>query len=775
MAKTTPSRVASRRTRQSNSPQKKAGKHRPGRVLRVFRWLALAFVLALVAGIGLFAWYAKDAPTITQEDLMSGGSSTLYANNKKLLSLGTENRVYVTADKIPQQLKDAVVSIEDRRFYREALGIDPIRIAGAALSNVKAKLTGTSNGPEGGSTLTQQLVKLAVFSTKTSDQTLRRKAQEAWLAVKVERQYSKAQILEFYINKVYMNYGQRGMATGAQYYYGKSLSQLNLAQTAFIAGLGQSPAGYDPYTYPDRAKARRDAVIDAMLREDKISQAQATAAKATAITAGLKPKTTTTSNVNTVDKVIDSYLTEVIKQVKAKLDVDPYAENLKIYTNMDYETQKKLYDLVNNDESIGFDDDKLQTAVTLSDPKTGAVIAQIGGRKTGDVRLAYNRATRNDRSNGSTMKPLMDYAPAIEYLNYSTYQQFDDTPYNYPGTTTPLYDFDRGYLGRISMRTALEQSRNIVAIKALDDVGLSRSVNFLKGLGIDLPTDQQVYASGIGASVTTEQETAAYGALANGGTYYKPSYISKVVTADGETVNFKNAGTRAMKSSTAYMVTDMLKGVITRGTGTSAAISGLIQAGKTGTTNYSDEELAKNSALSGRVKDSWFTGYTRDRVASVWIGYDKAQQNGVSPTEEAIPKRLYKALMTFTSEGLTSRDWVKPDSVSVAYILKGSDPGTEITGDTRNTTRELYVQGYGPTTQKAVTTPPASSSSSSSSTSSQSSSISSQSTSSSVSTSSIEPSSTPSNSTPSSSSTLPPSSSEPPATSGGSGGDGDDE
>ncbi|WP_125703411.1 transglycosylase domain-containing protein [Lacticaseibacillus daqingensis] len=710
MAKTTPSRVASRRTRKDRpTPKKKSG-----RVMKVFKVLVLAFVAVLVAGLGLFAWYAKDAPAVTKADLMRGGSTVFYATNgKAITNLGTENRVYATADKIPQQLKDAVVAIEDRRFYSETLGIDPIRIAGAALSNVKARLTGNFNGLEGGSTLTQQLVKLTVFSTKASDQTIKRKAQEAWLAMKVERAYSKEQILEFYINKVYMNNGQVGMATGAQYYFGKSLSELTLGQTAFIAGLAQSPAGYDPYVYPDRAKARRDAVLGAMLRDDKISQSDAAKAKATPITDGLKPKTTTT-NESAVDKVIDSYLTSVIKEVKAKTGNDPYTDNMKIYTNMDYDTQKELYDIVNSTDTIGFNDDKMQTAVTLSDPRTGAIIAQIGGRKTGDVRLAYNRATRNDRSNGSTMKPLMDYAPAIEYLNYSTYQQFDDTPYSYPGTNTPLYDVDRDYLGRISIRKALELSRNIVAIKVLDEVGLSRSLNFLKGLGITLPADQQVYASGIGASVTTEQEAAAYGALANGGTYYKPSYVKKVVMADGKTINFDNTGTRAMKSSTAYMVTDMLKGVISRGTGQLAQISGLYQAGKTGTTNYSDEEFANNSGLRNRVKDSWFTGYTQTRVASVWIGYDKAQQNGISPAEEAIPKRIYRALMRYTTKNQPNKDWVKPANVVVAHILTGSDPGTAVSGDTSGTTRELYVRGYGPTTQKAVTASSSTSSSSAS-------------------------------------------------------------
>ncbi|WP_225047206.1 transglycosylase domain-containing protein [Lacticaseibacillus kribbianus] len=727
MANQAPSRMAKRR--QANKRPRPKTKPRGSRLLRFFKFLALAFVVVLVAGIGLFAYYAKDAPAITKTELMNGGGSTLYASNGQALThLGVENRIYATADKIPQTLKDAVVSIEDRRFYKEKFGVDPIRIAGAAFANLKAKVTGNSAGLQGGSTLTQQVVKLSVFSTKVSDQTLRRKAQEAWLAVKVEQSYSKEQILEFYINKVYMNYGQRGMATGAQFYYGKDLGQLDLAQTAFIAGLGQSPSGYDPYVYPERAKTRRDAVIDAMLRDSKITQAQAATAKAEAITTGLKKKGQITNSA-TVDKVIDAYLTQVVKQVKAKLHVDPYAENLKIYTNLDYNVQKRLYDIVNTDQYVAFPDSKVQTAVTLTDPRDGAVIAQIGGRKTGNVRLAYNRATQNDRSNGSTMKPLMDYAPAIEYLNYSTATTQTDAPYFYPGTDTPLYDIDRKYMGTMTIRKGLELSRNIVAIKTLADVGLTKSLSFLKGLGITLPKNQQVYPSGIGASVTTEQEAAAYGVLANGGTYYKPSYVKKVVTPEGDQVTFDNAGTRAMKSSTAYMVTDMLKGVITRGTGMAAQISGLYQAGKTGTTDYSDQELEANAALHGTAKDSWMTGYTRYRVASVWMGYDKANTAGVSVAMQVLPKQIYKALMTYASSSLPNKDWTKPTSV-IARTVSGN--------------RELYVRGFAPTTPtvtESSSSVVSSSSSTSSSTTSSSSSASTSSSSSSASsaTSSSEP------------------------------------
>ncbi|WP_203623313.1 MULTISPECIES: transglycosylase domain-containing protein [unclassified Lacticaseibacillus] len=703
----TPSRMA---RKQARKPKKKR------RWLTVLKTLLIIFVVGVVAGIGLFAYYASSAPKVTESALKSGGSSTLYdKSGNAITTLGVESRTYVNADEIPQTLKDAVVSIEDRRFYQERWGIDPIRIASAAMNNVVGRVTGRGSGLQGGSTLTQQLIKLSVFSTKASDQTLKRKAQEAWLAIKLEQSYSKEQILEFYINKVYMDNAQRGMGTAAKYYFNKDLKQLDLAQMALLAGMPQSPAGYDPYQHPEAATTRRNEVLSAMVTNKKISQAQADAAKAQPVTDGLVPQKTQTTNTGT-DKVIDSYLTSVIKEVKAKTGVDPYSENLKIYTNIDMKAQQRLYDIVNTDKYVQFPNDSLQTAVTITNPNNGNVIAQIGGRKTGDVRLAYNRATQNDRSNGSTMKPLLDYGPAIEYLNYSTYQQMEDEPFMWPNSTVSVNNIDHQFLGRISIREALVKSRNPVAGRTLKAVGLSRGLNFLKGLGITLPENQRVYPSAIGASVTTEQEAAAYSAFANGGTYYKPTYVRKVVDMEGRTTNFTSNGTRAMKASTAYMITDMLKGVLTNGTGVYAKISGLQEAGKTGTSDYGPEELKTNPALSGLAKDIWFTGYTTQRTMSIWTGYDKPLQNGLGNGSNLIAQQIYKAMMSYMvdSENLPNKDWTKPSSVLVEHILKGSNPGTAVTGNTANTTRELYVRGHGPSTKTAVADTPSSSSSTSS-------------------------------------------------------------
>ncbi len=278
---------SSENTRAALNHPKRGRKQKPQKLWRkILKWTGLFILVALVSGVGLFAYYAKDAPSISEKQLTSGGSSGLYdTDGKFIVSLGSAKRDYVANQDIPQTIKDAVVSVEDRRFYSNPLGIDPIRIVTSALGNVSS---GSISG--GASTLTQQLVKLTVFDTTAAQRTLRRKAQEAWLAMKLEQQYTKDQILEFYVNKVYMNYGVYGMETASQYYYGKSLKELTLAQAAVIAGMPNAPVNFDPYVYPDNTAKRRNLVLDAMYKNKKITKQEYDDAKATKITEGLVAK-----------------------------------------------------------------------------------------------------------------------------------------------------------------------------------------------------------------------------------------------------------------------------------------------------------------------------------------------------------------------------------------------------------------------------------------------------------------------------------------------------
>lgn len=650
-------------------------------IKRILLWTLGAIVLLAVGLTALFFYYASSAPKISQNALASQSTTTIYdANNNVISRLGAQKREYASNGEIPPALKQAVVSIEDRRFYKHH-GVDPVRIFGAAANNVLHR----ADGVEGGSTLTQQLVKLSVFSTAASDRTFKRKAQEAWLAINVEQHFSKNQILDFYINKVYMGNGVYGMKTAAQYYYGKDLDELDLAQLALLAGIPQSPTYYNPATSDHQpATARRNEVLDAMVRAKAISSQQARSAKQESVTAGLDPRhgNTSQNSVNVDEKVVDPYVKEVLAQLEEK-GYNPNTDGLQVHTNMDLGAQKKLYDAANN--QVGFQDSKMQTGVAVVNPHNGQLVAMLGGRHTGDVVYGLNRAVQTNRSSGSTAKPLMDYGPAIEYLKWPTFKAVSDTRFVWPGTNTVLHDFDNSYKGTMTMRAALVQSRNVPAIRTLQDVGIDRATTFLKGLGIS-QSKPYTLSNGIGLYLSPLQIAAAYAAFANGGTYYQPQYIASMTTQDGKTTTFHKKGHRAMNSATAYMITDMLKGVFTdsQGSGTAANLPGVNQAGKTGTTDYP----ATSSHPNG-VMDSWMAGYTKNYSIAVWTGYDQPMQNAITTGYEKSAQLLYKAIMAYLDNENHATNWTMPDSVeAVRYqgkrqlVIKDSKWALDFTGQT---------------------------------------------------------------------------------------------
>ena len=632
-----------------------------GLIKKILLWVAGIVVLLMVASAALFFYYASSAPKISRSDLTSQSITTIYDDQDRVISrLGAQKREYAKDNQIPKQLKNAVVSIEDRRFYKHH-GVDTIRILGAATSNV----FGRSAGMQGGSTLTQQLVKLSVFSTAASDRTLKRKAQEAWLAINVEQHFSKSQILDFYINKVYMGNGIYGMQTAAQYYYGKDLNDLDLSQLALLAGMPQSPTYYNPLVSNTKyATQRRNEVLNAMVRSNYITQSQANQAASESVTAGLDPDHGNISGSGTAvdSKVVDPYVKQVLADLQAQ-GYNPYSDGLKVHTNLDLDAQQHLYDAAN--KNVQFQNDKMQAGVAVTDPHNGQIIAMLGGRHTGNVVYGLNRAVQSNRSSGSTAKPLMDYGPAIEYLQWPTFKLIADTRFVFPGTNTVLHDFDKKYKGNMTMREALVQSRNVPAIRALQAVGIKRATSFLDGLGI---SQKQPYTlqNGIALYISPLQVSAAYAAFANGGTYYKPYYISSITTQDGSVKQFNPKGKRAMNKATAYMITDMLKGVFTdsQGSTTDARLNGVNQAGKTGTTNYPE-----NSSQSG-VMDSWMAGYTKNYSIAVWTGYDHPLEPGGSISEQYVKSAqlLYKDLMQYLDSQNHASDWTMPDTVEAVRV-----------------------------------------------------------------------------------------------------------
>lgn len=635
-------------------------------ILRLIKYLSISFlslvIAAIVLGGGVFFYYVSKAPSLSESKLVATTSSKIYDNKNQLIAdLGSERRVNAQANDIPTDLVKAIVSIEDHRFF-DHRGIDTIRILGAFLRNLQ------SNSLQGGSTLTQQLIKLTYFSTSTSDQTISRKAQEAWLAIQLEQKATKQEILTYYINKVYMSNGNYGMQTAAQNYYGKDLNNLSLPQLALLAGMPQAPNQYDPYSHPEAAQDRRNLVLSEMKNQGYISAEQYEKAVNTPITDGLQ----SLKSASNYPAYMDNYLKEVINQVEEETGYNLLTTGMDVYTNVDQEAQKHLWDIYNTDEYVAYPDDELQVASTIVDVSNGKVIAQLGARhQSSNVSFGINQAVETNRDWGSTMKPITDYAPALEYGIYdSTATIIHDEPYNYPGTNTPVYNWDRGYFGNITLQYALQQSRNVPAVETLNKVGLNRAKTFLNGLGIDYPSIH--YSNAISSNTTesdkkygasSEKMAAAYAAFANGGTYYKPMYIHKVVFSDGSEKEFSNVGTRAMKETTAYMMTDMMKTVLSYGTGRNAYLAWLPQAGKTGTSNYTDEEIENHIKTSQFVApDELFAGYTRKYSMAVWTGYSNRLTplvgNGLT-----VAAKVYRSMMTYLSEGSNPEDWNIPEGL----------------------------------------------------------------------------------------------------------------
>ena len=650
--------------------------------LRIAKYVSIClltlFIAAIMLGGGLFLYYVSKAPSLSESKLVATTSSKIYDSNDELIAdLGSERRVNAQANEIPTELVNAIVSIEDHRFFSHR-GVDTIRILGASLRNLRG-----GGGLQGGSTLTQQLIKLTYFSTSTSDQTLSRKAQEAWLAVQLEQKATKQEILTYYINKVYMSNGNYGMQTAAQNYYGKDLKDLSLPQLALLAGMPQAPNQYDPYSHPEAAQERRDLVLSEMKGQGYITAEQYEKAINTPITDGLQ----SLKSANSYPPYMDNYLKEVIDQVEQETGYNLLTTGMEVYTNVDSKVQQRLWDIYNTDEYVNYPDDELQVASTIVDVTNGKVIAQLGARhQSSNVSFGINQAVETNRDWGSTMKPITDYAPALEYGVYdSTASIVHDSPYNYPGTSTPVYNWDKSYFGNITLQYALQQSRNVTAVETLNKVGLDRAKTFLNGLGIDYPSIH--YANAISSNTTesdkkygasSEKMAAAYAAFANGGIYHKPMYINKIIFSDGSSKEFSDSGTRAMKETTAYMMTEMMKTVLTYGTGRGAYLSWLPQAGKTGTSNYTDDEIEKYIKNSGYVApDEMFVGYTRKYSMAVWTGYS----NRLTPIVGDgfyVAAKVYRSMMTYLSTDDHPGDWTMPEGLyrSGEFVFKNGARNT---------------------------------------------------------------------------------------------------
>ncbi|MEI3605688.1 PBP1A family penicillin-binding protein [Pseudogracilibacillus sp. SE30717A] len=633
--------------------------HKPKRSLLTKFLLALSIIVLFLVIISAFFVISviKDAPTFSASDLESPLSTRVYDQDDELVStlFREENRIKVSIDDIPEQLQDAFISIEDKRFHNHH-GIDVFRIAGAATANLKHGW-----GVEGGSTLSQQLIKRTIL---TPDKTLKRKIQEAWLALRLEQNYSKDEILEMYLNNVYFGHGAYGIQMASVHYFNEEdLSELNLAQIALLAGLPNAPSAGNPFNNPVQAKKRMNQVLDAMVKNEVISEAEAKEASGTELEDILQEPEK--KDKDPFNAYLDAVYHELVKKEEVVSEQDFYQGGLEIYTHLDKDAQQMIDDLLHSDD-IPYPDEHFETGISLVDTQTGVMKAIGGGRNFTSIQdINYGAFVKSQP--GSTIKPILDYGPAIEHLKWSTAQPITDEPYQY-SDGTPINNWDNKYWGSMTIRRALEWSRNIPALKAFQEVGSEQAQIFAEGLGIEIDPIYEAAALGGFDGASPLDLASAYAAFGNGGMYNEPSTVRKIVFPNGKEWEPEQKPHQAMQDYTAYMITDMLKTVITSGTGADANIPGIPIAGKTGSTNI-PKEIREQYGINSGLLDSWFVGYTTEYSLAVWSGYPSLKAKNSDEIQyiqsdgtQHIPKILFKEIMTELSDENTL-DFEQPDSV----------------------------------------------------------------------------------------------------------------
>ena len=622
------------------TPRRRAKKAKKAGPLRRIRFF-IALCLVVFAGLGfgyIFAAY-QSLPAVGN-NMRPAVSSQVFDSHGRLITTlhSDQNRLPIDINKVPQNLQNAFIAAEDNRFY-EHIGIDPIGIFRAIFANL------TNRGiAQGGSTITQQLAKNAFLS---QEQTLKRKIQEAMLALEIEHKYSKKEILEMYMNQIYFGQGAYGIQTAAKTYFNKDVNELTLTQCAMLAGLPKSPNYYSPFNNLNEAKKRKNVVLDQMVKYGYVSAAEAEDAKNQDL--GLSK-----SHQSKEADEYASFIDYVSQQVAKKYGDDAlYKEGLKIYTTMDVDKQHAAVRAMRNLPNNYTDENGLtqpQAAIVSIDPKTGHILAMVGGRG----QDSFNRASMAVRQPGSAFKPFV-YLTALQH-DMTPDTTMNDQPVTY-GSWSPK-NAGGSYSGTMTLSDALAHSVNTIAVQLADQVGTKNIIANAKKMGIttlDAKDDNLAMAlGGLTKGVTPLEMASAYGTFANKGVHVKPTAIVKIldrngnVLEDASTLEKEETKTRVMSEREAYEMTTMLEGVIDHGTGTAAAI-GRPAAGKTGTTDDN--------------KDAWFVGYTPDIVTAVWIGDDTGSHSLGEIYGGTIPAEIWKDYMSSATSDESGGDFSAPSGM----------------------------------------------------------------------------------------------------------------
>ncbi len=660
-------------------------------------------IIAAIAGIGiaslvlLFALYIIISSPSFDRDLLYKKEATILYDNKgnEFARIGSENRELITYDDLPQVLIDALLATEDSRFFQHN-GLDGARFLVASLKQV------VGNSSAGGaSTLSMQVIKNTYTGKEASGiKGIIRKFTDIYMAVfKLESTSTKEEIIEFYFNSQWLgndgnlNYsGIYGIEQASQYYFGKSVNDINLAEAAMLVGMFQNPTAYNPYIHPENCQKRRSTVLKLMVKHGYISEEERKIADSIDVRSMLKPKQSNTKST------YQAFIDYVIDDVEKTTGDDPTKVSMKIYTTLDMDIQKEVTK-VENGEVYKFPNDSLQMGLVVTSVENGSVLAMSGGRDYAAKGL--NRATDVKRQPGSTAKILFDYGPWIEYMGGNTYGFIIDEPHSYTGGKK-IHNYDNGYKGMMTIREALVDSRNIPALKTFQKVykeNPSYIADFVHSLGIDYG-DGPYEAMSIGAFNGTNplQMSAAYAAYGRGGYYIKPYSFTKIVYDDDSTYENKYSKNQVMSPETAYMITDMLITGGKRNVGGHISVSGTQVAAKGGTTNLDSASKQALGVPSGATPDHWNITYSPDYCIALWLGYDTTTKEHYLTS--AIGGKMRRSIMSSLANKIykKNRTFKKPAGVVAKTVEWETIPPqlpSEYTPDSLKRT-ELFRKGTEP-------------------------------------------------------------------------------
>lgn len=692
--------------KKKNGVKKSAKKKGGGSKFKWFRdkclWKKIVIVLLILAIFMILAFTAFCAYIVlTTDDFvpdkLSQSESTIMYDNKgnEFTTLGVmtddilQKREKISYDEFPQVLVDALIATEDSRFFQHN-GVDLARFLKASALQLLGKDAG------GASTLTMQVSKNNFTDTTSHGiKGIIRKFRDIYVSVfQIEKNYTKQEIIEFYLNDNCMGETNYGVEQGSQYYFGKSARDLSLTEAALLVGLFQSPNGYNPYVYPEKAETRRNTVLNLMVRHGYITKEEANIAKSIPVESLL---------LGDGGKELDQYygFSRTVYEEAIKLTgLDPYVTPMKIYTTLNIDVQDGINKALAG-ETVKWKDDVVQAGIAVTDVNTGAVIA-IGAGRNRTTSQSFNFATQARRQPGSTAKPLFDYAPGIEFENWSTYQLFTDEKWSY--TNGPeVNNWDNKYSGLMTMKSALAVSRNIPALKAFQSLNKSKILEFVTSLGIEPEVENgflhEAHAIGGFTGVSTLQIAVAYASFANGGYYIEPYTITKIeIRSTGEVFEYKHQKNRVMSEATAYLMNNMLVYAVNNGFNGGAKLSGVQVAAKTGTSNYS-KEYVKEKGLSSSINDLWTVAYTPEHSIALWYGYERASKEyqhsrtGYNTQKE----NIMRAVMKYIPK--TSKTFKVPGTVVSVDVEKGTWPAMLPSAYTPSDliTKEVFIKGTEPT------------------------------------------------------------------------------